>query len=461
MSNNSWVQALARNISILLFFLFVCLTTTFGSSALAEENEAGLPPELIARAQILVSKGQTRQAYEYMAPYEAVGADILEYNYLYGVAALDSGHPSVAALALQRALIQNPEFSAARMELARAYYELGDYEGARREFRALRKDEPPPLAYTAILNYLSAIDRESSRYRPGLNYYIQGGVGYDSNANGATDTDTFLVFRLDEKNVAQSSGYFEVAYGYGYHHPLNERFQAIITGNARHRRNPSAEFVDMDRIRGELGLHYDDGLLSVRSVFAAARTELEAGYAWDGEFNNADYGFEASLRRQLRIPEWYFVADGRLGRVEYRQAIDIQDVDQQLVAAGFEWSEGRHLYRRIGAMLILGNEDARESGSPYGRNQYGFRIYGSRQIHSQLWFLAKGGILASNYDGRFFGDSRDDNYLHAIFGLDWRPFVDPRWSVQPHFSYYKNSSSVELFDYDRIELGVTFRWVSG
>mgnify|MGYP002277192013 CR=1 FL=1 len=420
-----------------------------------------MPPEVLPRAQILISKGLHQQAYEYLLPYEAVAADNIEYNYLLGVAALDSDHPSVAVLSLQRVLIRAPDFSAARMELARAYYELGDYEGARREFRALQKDEPPPLAYTAILNYLSSINRESARYRPGFDYYIQAGFGYDTNANGSTDADTFLNFRLDERNVAQESGYFELNYGYGFHYPLNDRFQAIVEGDARHRRNPSAEFVDMDRIQGAAGLLYDDGLLRVRSVLTAARTELDSGYAWDGDFNNADYGLEVNLRRRLRIPEWYFVGEGRLGRVEYRQVIDVQDVDQQLLAAGFEWSEGRHLYRRIGAVLILGNDDARESGSPYGRNRYGLRVYGSRKVHSQLWFLAHGGVVFSGYDGRFFTDSRDDDLYHAVVGLDWRPFVDPRWSLQPHASFYKNSSTIRLFDYDRIEVGLTLRWVSG
>lgn len=448
-----------RRLLLLGVFVTTLLFTQY-SFAEKHENPAEVPPELLARAQILISKGRYEQAFQYLEPYEAVAAGDLHYNYLYGVAALDSGHASEAVFAFQRVLVENPGYSAARMELARAYYELGDYEAARREFEALKVQDPPPLARSAILNYLSSIRRKSARYRPLLSYYVQTGGGYDSNANGATDADIFLNFRLDERNVAKSSAYFEVGYGAAYSHPLNNWTQALLVIGARHRRQPSAEFVDLDRAQGGAGFRYDDDRWLLTSMFVWSYSELEAGYGWDGEYNNSDLGVEFNMRRELNDPYWAFIGNLRLARVDYRKSIGIQDVNQALGSLGYEWTEDGGLYRRIGGVLILGMEDAKESGSPYGRMQYGFRLHGSRKVDNDWWLLANGGLLISDYDGKFFGENRDDRLFHAVGALDWRPFVDPRWSIQPHLSFYYNDSKISLFEYDRVEAGITLKWAS-
>ena len=65
------------------------------------------------------------------------------FDYLYGVAALDTGRLSNAIFALQRALAVSPSFSGARLELARAHYDAGNPSLARPLFERLLEEDPP------------------------------------------------------------------------------------------------------------------------------------------------------------------------------------------------------------------------------------------------------------------------------------------------------------------------------
>src|SRR5260370_639758 len=83
----------------------------------------------------------------------------------------------------QRAVASRPKCSGARMELARAYYAVGDNESARREVTTLQAEAPPPEAARAIAEYLDAIDRRAAAYQRQMAAYVALAGGYDSNVN--------------------------------------------------------------------------------------------------------------------------------------------------------------------------------------------------------------------------------------------------------------------------------------
>lgn len=457
----SFAGATAGRGLLLSFLLVSLLVWSIGATAASRPAQAKRgASELLAQAQILLANGRYQEAFNLLEPYEARLAGNLTYNYLYGIAALDSGHASEAIFALERTLARQPDYSAARMELARAYFEIGDLESARAEFEILLQDNPPELARTAIINYLTAINRRASRYRPHFAYFIQGGLGYDSNANGATDADSFLNFQLDERNVAQSSAYYEVSYGASYSHPVANNLRTLLYAGMRHRRQPSADFVNLDRLHGGLGLVYEelDWLLSGTLLYS--RSELDGDFPFSGDYNNSETGVEFGTRIQVAAPYLFLIGNLRIARIEYQDDISVQDVDQYLLSTGYEWVEGENMFRRIGVVAIFGSDEARKNSSPYGRDRLGVRVFGSRKMASRLWFMAEGGFVSSGYDGKFFTEERDDDLFRVATALDWRPFADPRLSLQPHISYLKNRSSIELFEYDRTELGVTLRWAS-
>lgn len=90
--------------------------------------------------QALLGKRQV-DAYAALAPLQMERAGDVRFDYLLGIAALDSGKPGEAIIALERVLTVDPAHAQARAELARAYFVLGDHAHARREFAAVKSQK--------------------------------------------------------------------------------------------------------------------------------------------------------------------------------------------------------------------------------------------------------------------------------------------------------------------------------
>ena len=63
-----------------------------------------------------------------LAPEQSNAAGDPDYDYLLGIAALDSGKPNEAIFALERVLAVKPNHLQARAEIARAYFATGEKE---------------------------------------------------------------------------------------------------------------------------------------------------------------------------------------------------------------------------------------------------------------------------------------------------------------------------------------------
>src|SRR5262249_40492218 len=106
------------------------------------------------------------------------------FDYLLGVAALDSGRNEDAIIAFERVLALVPNHAGAQMDLARAYYATGSFDLAEAAFLKLRESNPPPAAQQAISRYLEAIQSRKQQTRAGWTGFGELGLGWDSNLTG-------------------------------------------------------------------------------------------------------------------------------------------------------------------------------------------------------------------------------------------------------------------------------------
>ncbi|MGH8530399.1 MAG: tetratricopeptide repeat protein [Nevskiales bacterium] len=413
----------------------------------------------LAQARALLDRKQAQQAYDLLRPHEANWSGNQDFNYLYGVAALDSGHPAEAVFSLQRVVAADPSYPAARMELARAYYETGDYAAAREEFALLERSNPPPFARRVIGNYLSAINRRTLGSRPGLNYFFELGGGYDTNANGSTEDDQFLGFTLDEQNVEQGSAFAQVNYGLRFNFPLSDRTTGLVGGGGSHRWNFSADFVNSDRTHAEAGLVWRDGPVELFTNLGIYATYLDSNFIGSGDFNHKgaalDFGASRALSNRVRLG-----GELRAGAVRYDDNLEIRDVDQFIAVGNFEYQENLVYQPRFGLAIILGKDEERASNSPYGRDLNGLRATYSWIYNPRVRWYLQGGFLRSDFEGPFFGRSRTDDQFVAGLSAQLNNFIDPKWSWGPYALFVSNDSDIKLFEYDRFELGVLFRWAS-
>ena len=125
----------------------ICLLLLLGASVVAQTS-----PNL-AQAERLVRSGQFKQAYALLQPEQFVQSGNPDFDYIFGLAALESSESGVATLAFERVLALEPNHGAARLDMGRAYFALGDMARARREFDFALALNPPPAAVAMMERY--------------------------------------------------------------------------------------------------------------------------------------------------------------------------------------------------------------------------------------------------------------------------------------------------------------------
>ncbi len=410
---------------------------------------AGLQ-SLLSQAESLLAGGDAAGAYEQLAPRETELSGHAYFDYLLGVAALDTGRTTEAIMSLQRSVAAAPQFAGARMELARAYFDANQPNPARTIFVALLNENPPPGVRQVIDRYIAAIDAGPTMPPSQLRPYAELFVGYDDNANGSTDNQQFLGFTLSPENLETDSSFFEAAAGLDWIRPTSATLAWNLGVRAGYRKNPDASFVDSGILSALAGLSWRSG-----STFGKANL-VAYGATRDGESNERYGGFDLLLGRNLG-EHWDLSIALRGGALGYDDAIEVLDVDRTLYTLGLGYrlaSGGRFSVEAIG-----GQDDEKVSGSPYGNDKIGGRLSVSAPVGNRSWLFLSLGSLTSDYDGLFFGTAREDTQLTSILQWEFRDVLKPGLSIAPRIRYIDNDSDVALYDYDRTEIGLLIRWI--
>lgn len=436
-----WIRA--HLIALVLSLLSLTSHAVFGAEA----------PQgtLLAQARSLLASGDPASAFDLLSPHELSLAGQDSFDYLLGVAALDSGHPGEAIFSLQRLVGRKPGFAGARIELARAYYEVGDLELARAEFARLEADNPPPKVANTISNYLDAIEARSRKYRPSARYYIDIGTGYDSNAPAATNDEFFGGFRLSPNNLEQSTSFAIATIGGAWTRPLTPDSQLLIDASLNHRVNPSTHFVDSSNLATNIAWQWSGDEHSWRIGGHLRFSALDRSYNKRDVGLGATYGYQVSDNLQLSA----FV---RAARLEFPDPVlQVRDVDRVSLGTGFVRAFSSS---RLNLTATVAQEDAQTPGSPYSNDMYSLH---ARQTWFQgrtLWFVeAETGRV--DYDTQFFGQQREDDNYSVSAGASFDSFPMEGWMTTVRGSYNEKDSTVSLYSYDRYELGITLRKVLG
>lgn len=406
----------------------------------------------LERAQALLAGGNPAEAYQMLSAREADWAGIALYDYLLGMAALDSGRPGEAVFSLQRVVANEPAFAGARMELARAHYEAGELNAARAQFEYLLTQSPPPGTRTVIERYLAAIGGRgtgSSGVRP----FFEFGTGYDSNANGSTREQSFLGFTLDPNNVEADSSFFELAMGLDHVTPVDESSAWINGLRLSHRLNPDAEFVDQT-------------IASLGSTLsrASGRTRVSAGVngyysLLDGE--DHEWGAAVDLGFGGRLADnWDLGVTFRGGPVRYQnKLLEVLDTDRYLGALTLSRLNIGGRAARMGLAILGGVDEERKESSAYGNERLGARLTGGWSVRPGTSMYAEAGFLQTGYDDSpgFFGADREDEESSALIAAEFQAWPGEGWAINPRLRYVQHDSNIPLYEYARWEASVYLR----
>jgi tetratricopeptide (TPR) repeat protein len=414
----------------------------------------------LRQAEQLLGKGQFKQAYALLEPEQFIQSGNPEFDYLFGLAALESGQPSVATLALERVLALRPNHSAARLDMGRAYLALGDVVRAQREFDFALALNPPPAAVALIQRYRLAASQNQTQPTTRASGYIEAGFGTDSNVTqGPADNNVYvpffrLNFTLSPSSQKVQDDFGQMGAGVEIAHRLHggkSLYGGVDTRWRSYSKVQNTEYVNTDW-RG--GVQWVSGLDVWR---------VGLGYG-DYRLLQQPYRTTVSVstefRRQLSQRQ-QFTAFGQYAQTRYEARAQYNNNTDQWVS-GVGWFTQLATARPtvVSASGFVGSETEETKSRPRADGDkvfVGLRIGATTTPYPNWDLFASASAQAAEYDRSniVYSAKRVDNQYELSMGAVWR--FAPAWSLKPQANWIRNTSNIQTSDYERYEASLFLR----
>jgi len=291
----------------------------------------------VAQARALIHGGRYHAALDILRAITDPGrADITDIRFLIGIAAIDTADGReagakdallVEAIAALRAiLIDRPELTRVRLELARAFFLKGDDGLSKRHFERVLAGRPPPAMAANIRRFVRAI-----RDRRKWSGYLSVGIEQNDNINSGTDTRTIRIFGLpfviNEESRRRSGAGLSVFGGVDYQRRMAERWRWRVGMDAARSEHDGHEF-DQTYWRLRSGPRW---LPSERSE---ARLQGFAGQRWVArDRHSVDTGAQLTARHRFT---GRFSVNGQAsrGKTRRRRTRGLDDIETEYGIGG-------------------------------------------------------------------------------------------------------------------------------
>lgn len=415
-----------------------CLAMTIGLAATPD----------VEQARKLIAAGKQQQAFDLLSPRAADHAGDVEFDYLLGLAANDTGKPTQAVFAMERVLAQQPDNLLARLELARAQFMLGELEPAKANFEAVKQKNPPSGAIPTIDRYLKAIAaRQTAPSASNRRLYAQIGLGHDTNVNSATTANQValpifggLVFDIANDGRKRSDKFVNLGAGFNYLHRVDRQLSWLFSGTAGLRRNFDEDGFNTDAYDFTIGPAFEQADQLWLLTAHAGHFRL------DGHSYRNHGGLSAQWVRNLAANQ-QLVVFGQAAQLRY---------PGQSVRDGRRYAGGLAFSQRgeYGSNSYVGMFGAQERVDERRFDALSFRSLGVRVGTEQGFNDRFKLLLSASYEDRsyradetLFLRKRHDKQADARIGLSYA--FDKRWSLLPLLNYTRNSSNITIYDYTR------------
>lgn len=395
--------------------------------------------------EYLVQQGKADEAASMLEAVDAAEPGNEQVRFLIGLVAMHQGNPRKAIEVFRSILVDHPKALRVRLELARAFFMVKDYQNADRQFRAVRAENLPPAVQGNIDGFLAQI-RQSKDWSFGLSVALAP----DTNINGAStsrEVDIYgLPFQLSE-DARQKSGI-------GAAIDANVEFAPRIAPNGRMRLGAALQRREYD------GTQFDDMTVALqagpRFVFSkwdvsVLGTGFRRWYGGDTYASSLGGRIEATHYAGPRT-----VFNGTIGALRIEDERD--DARSRWVYTAYlggmrQLSQTSAVTFRLGANRQEAEADAYSnwtgviSAGYFQELPEGFSVY------------LEPSFSLADYDAPLaaFGKARRDKVGSVTVAALNRRIVFWRFTPRIAYSYTKADSNIDIYDYDRhrIEIGVT------
>jgi outer membrane protein len=436
--------------SALLALLFALSFATFPAVSQPADT-------LVEQAKTLLAGGDARAAYALLEPHEAERSGDPQFDYLLGIAALDSGRLTRAVFALERVLAVQPDNALARAEIARAYFLLGERDTAKGEFQAVERMGVPAGARATLQKFLSAIEQLEARARTQLRAYVELGAGYDSNVNSAASTAQVAVplfggalFTLTPASIEAHDTFVSLGAGANLRHPLS--LEAALLGgvSVNKRINSTEDRFDTGFVDGNAGLSWAAGKHAFTAALQGNNYYLDNRRLRDAYGGTAQWQYNLDSRNQFTVYTQY-------SELHY-PGQEIRDARRYVAGGAYARAFAWPLQPVAYASAYGGEERERRAGVPHlGHELAGLRLGAQIRPQERVTLFANASVERRRYGGPdpFFLAARRDRQYDLRVGINYVPAKN--WVVSPLVSVVRNESNIAINDFSREIYSVVVR----
>ena len=429
---------------------FLLLAVVYSTLSLAASDQT------LTEAGSLIRNGDFKAAYQLLEPLEAARAGDVNYDYLFGVAAVESGNPTRGAFALERVLAIDPNNNDARAEMAKAHFILGENEASKAEFNNVLAQNPDAETKKTVEKLLTAIQKIDGTTTT-FGAYLEFGLGYDSNVSSAPGITSVSVpifggalLDLGSGGNEKSDNFMSLAGGLSFRHPLTSQLATFGSIGGNQKINGSELGFDTSNLDFNAGLQYR---LDQNNFTVAVQD------------NHFDLNDEAFRRAYGGSAQWLhnFDASNQAGIYAQYSRLkfignEFRNAERSIVGINAAHVFNGDLSPVLYGSIYGGREDARNSQVDFlDQDIVGMRLGGQLSFASRWQLL--GSLAAELRDNDeqdlAFLTKRKDRQYDASLGLNFIPARD--WSIKPQITYTKNDSNIVINDFDRTIVSVTAR----
>jgi tetratricopeptide (TPR) repeat protein len=412
--------------------------------------------KVLAELQRRINDGRFAAAYTLATSVPEAQGDP-HFDFLYGVAAVNVGRTAEAVLALQRHLAVVPGNDRARLDLARAYFELGDYVRARQEFEFVLRYNPPADVRANIRRYLDSMQtRESLSGNANARLYVETGFGHDGNTNMGTYNKTIESpllsgLLIDPTSQGQPSDFVWIAAGGRWVRQVSAPFAVVAGADMDNKLNQDTPQFNTANLSTYAGFSLVSGAVLYRLTVSDALTYV----------NTMRYSGRLSTSGEMQ----YAVGEGLTlsGRLQYAEQsyspdINYRDATLETWGAGVEKSFSAPWSPVLGLQLSQTKEDNLAKRLDLSRQLDTWRISANLSPSDKLGVLLAYSEQQATYQSADlgFGNVRGDTLATLDLVISYA--LNPNWTLRSDLQQMESKSNQSLYAFQRTMGGIKLRY---
>lgn len=401
-----------------------------------------------------IQNNENKSAWLLATKLEVEHLGDVDFDFLYGLAALKVNENERAVYAFERVVANKPNWLDAQYYLASAYYSMKNYHAAIEITTLLNKAEsisPKLKASAENINSSSvaALNKQSLLIQQTVNVNL----GYDSNINAGTSEDNIFLPILDEEVILsenskeKSDSYLALGYHLVGSKALTQTSKLTFTGAGRLQYFNNDTEYNRATVRTNVQYHKDFAAFSGNVGFKVVPLWL------DGDYYRTQYGATLGLSKSFD-QQWTLSSQAFVGKSknDINEFLNTDDASIQ-ISMQYLMQNWRHVIS-----MMYAQEDSQFVESQHNSRHTNAMSYLVNYAINQQW-LASANISYQHqtyqYMHPFFLEKQVDDMWLFSTSIQYRDSA--RWSYQLSANMQNKDSNLALFSYQRAEINLSAR----